>query len=158
VFDRRRQSDPAFHEDEWAVARNGGRAVRRGRWASAGPAAGTRRRHGEECRSLRRRGGRVAVGRREASRRRACVRDEAPSVERRAIAARTPGEVDPRKALEQRRPRCRSGGGSGLGSIGEQASGDRQRGRYLAWGEQAAVADLHETRWEDVQEEPAEEF
>src|SRR2546430_8676656 len=62
VFDRRRQSDPAFHEDEWAVARNGGRAVRRGRWASAGPAAGTRRRHGEACRSLRRCGGGGAGG------------------------------------------------------------------------------------------------
>src|SRR5205823_14970275 len=97
VFDRRRQSDPAFHEDEWAVARNGGRAVRRRRWASAGPAASTRRRRGEECRSLRRRCGGVEVGRREASPRWAwCVRDEDTSVERRAIAARTPGEVDPR--------------------------------------------------------------
>ena len=73
-------------------------------------------------------------------------------------AAGTAGDVDARQAVEQRRPARWDAWRSALRSIREQLLRDRQRGRHLTRGEQSAVPDLHETRREDVQEEPAEEF
>lgn len=81
--------------------------------------------------------------------------------ERGLLAARTAGEIETGRAVEQRHPVRRRGRDKrracGRASC-EQPVRERQRGRDLLWRKQSAMANLHEARGEHVQQEAAEEL
>jgi hypothetical protein len=139
----------------------GGRcSVGRAAWRPGRRPAGARRRHGERW-GLRRGGIAAAGGHRNSWRRAFRGAEHEAARERGLLAARTAGEIETGRAVEQRHPVRRRGRDKrracGRASC-EQPVRERQRGRDLLWRKQSAMANLHEARGEHVQEEAAEEL
>src|SRR5439155_14671044 len=73
-------------------------------------------------------------------------------------AARAAGEVDSRQASQERAPVGGLRGGGRRPRAGEEATGVGERGGDLARAEQAEVANLHEARGQEVEQEAAEKL
>src|SRR5207247_5754628 len=73
-------------------------------------------------------------------------------------AARAAGEVDSRQASQERAPVGGLRGGGRRPRAGEEATGVGERGGDLVRAEQAEVANLHEARGQDVEQEAAEKL